>query len=485
MTALERQLAVYAEDFQELVGRLHDLESRYLKLKEAHTQLAEARGLLGNLNPSSQELCLVLGRRGEIVDATENAQAMFALDSGQVTNIQQIVSPLQLPHLQSQLEAMERDHAVPLAEPMDILLYPKGDSQQGRLFSTNFFSLQLAGTARMLLILRDLSGDAGAEVDAEHMVALVKSLHHGAMVTDVAGRVLAVDTAFSKVTGYRSAALCGTLPTMLRIVGEGDYLQTPAFWEQLRHTEAWRGEVVNTTQGGQTVHQWMSITALKDFASNTVAYLAVLINREVILNAEHAMLEAFYHDPLTGLPNMDLFRERVNLRMQTAREDGTTLMLMSIKLNSQQWIHDSNAQSVSETVYKTLSERLQEEIRGCDEIARTGYDRYVVLLCGARAQEELPAIAARMLSALAAPIRVRRQTLVVGGSIGCAQFPLDGADLFTLLHHADMAMGMARKLGGNRYCLYRSASDVAAETPLPEPVQWSADEMVTVHQSLS
>lgn len=467
-SSLQRQLAQYAEDFQELVGRHHDLARRHEKLKASHAQLAEAREVLGTLNPTSHEQCLVINRHGDILHATDAARALFLLDKGTVWKLQQVVAPFHQGHLDIMLAGLADGSHSPAFEQAQYFLYPGGDPAQARLFAVSCLSLPDGDNTCMCWILRDLSSGAQTDTDTDRMFKLVMSRHQGALVTDPDGQVIAADGVFARHTGYTSEELLGAMPAMFQS-GHGNLMGHSAFWDDLKSHGYWQGEVATVVKNGQSLSQWMSVTAIKDTAAETVAYIVLLSNQEMMLSAERSLLDAVYHDTLTGLPNQALFQDLAERKLCAASRSGSGATLLAVALDRLQWIHDTEDHGMSEAVLLTVSERLQEAIRGCDILARTGHDRFAILLAGLEQESDLTLMATKVIKALSAPILLRKQKLVMGGSVGCARFPQDGGDASRLAEHADMAMLLARKEGGNRYRLYSETAYVQGIEPLQAP----------------
>lgn len=467
-SSLQRQLAQYAEDFQELVGRHHDLARRHEKLKASHAQLAEAREVLGTLNPTFHEQCLVINRHGEILHATDAARALFLLDKGTVWKLQQVVAPFHLGHLEIMLAGLADGSHSPAFEQAQYFLYPGGDPAQARLFAVSCLSLPDGDNTCMCWILRDLSSGAQTDTDTDRMFKLVMSRHQGALVTDPQGQIIAVDAAFAGRTGYVGEELLGGMPAMFQS-GHGDLMGHSAFWDDLKSHGHWQGEVTVTAKQGHSLSQWMSVTAIKDPTEETVAYIVLLSDQEMMLSAERSLLDAVYHDTLTGLPNQALFQELAERKLCAASRSGSGATLLAIALDRLQWIHDTEDHGMSEAVLLTVSERLQVAIRGCDLLARTGPDRFAILLAGLEQESDLTLMASKVIKALSTPILLRKQKLVMGGSVGGARFPHDGGDVSRLAEHADMALLLARKEGGNRYRLYSETAYVQGIEPLQTP----------------
>ena len=80
LPSLQPQLAMYAEDFQELFGRHNELQRHHENLKASHSRLTEVGEVLGRLTSSSNELCLVIEADGHIKYASDSARSVFIDD---------------------------------------------------------------------------------------------------------------------------------------------------------------------------------------------------------------------------------------------------------------------------------------------------------------------------------------------------------------------------------------------------------------------
>jgi diguanylate cyclase (GGDEF)-like protein len=219
------------------------------------------------------------------------------------------------------------------------------------------------------------------------------------------------------------------------------------------------------------VRQWMSVSAIQDTSGQATAYVAQLVNLEKMLMAERSLLDAHYHDPITGLPNRNYFKEQAAKKIADARQAGEHVAVLSILLDRRQWIRDTHDSAVSDAVVIKMGERLLELTRGCDTLARADEDQFLLLLVGPHNDAEIAVIATQMIKALSEPVTIQHQVLQIGGSIGCALFPQDGADLPTLTKNAESTMRLARKAGGNRYGLFKHGAQPLRGVPPPQSVE--------------
>ncbi|MDO8742688.1 MAG: EAL domain-containing protein, partial [bacterium] len=339
------------------------------------------------------------------------------------------------------------------SEQTEFILYPGGDPARARLFVASFLTMPDGTDAHTCWIMRDLSSGAEVSPDPERLSDLYRDGHQGALATDSQGQILAVDHAFSTITGYANEDVRGQMPIMLKS-SSGNPIFQDTLGSELKINGRWRGEITNIKKNDQPLRQWLSITAVKDNTSQTAAYIAVFADRELMMSAERTVLDTACHDAVTGLPNFSLFQERASQKITAAWRGSSSVALLSIGLDRFQWIEGTEDNGSAETVLQTVSTRLQEVIRGCDIITNTAPDHFFVLLVGALDKAAVAAIASRMINVLSMPIPVRKQKRVIGVSIGCALFPGDGMDTPVLLKNAGTAMLLARKDGGNRYRMY-------------------------------
>jgi diguanylate cyclase len=163
---------------------------------------------------------------------------------------------------------------------------------------------------------------------------------------------------------------------------------------------------------------------------------------------------AALHDPLTQLPNRVLLEERAT-EMLNGDVGQSGLAVMLIDLDHFKDVNDGLGHSAGDLVLRALAERLRRALRPQDTVARLGGDEFAILLSDGAAAE---LAAERMLALLADPIEVSGVQVALGGSIGIATHPEDGATFEELLHHADIAMYQAKRHRG-AFRRYRHGRD--------------------------
>ncbi|WP_327328576.1 EAL domain-containing protein [Streptomyces sp. NBC_01210] len=169
------------------------------------------------------------------------------------------------------------------------------------------------------------------------------------------------------------------------------------------------------------------------------------------------------HDALTGLPNRTLFFERLEKALSAG--DGARFGLCYLDLDGFKAINDSLGHAAGDRLLVEVADRLQSCATAPGEmVARLGGDEFVALTTGPDTQREVDDLAARILAALASPIRVDGREFTVRGSIGIVEGPAGERTTAEVLRSADITMYRAKSAGGNRFELADPEADARAIT---------------------
>ena len=169
---------------------------------------------------------------------------------------------------------------------------------------------------------------------------------------------------------------------------------------------------------------------------------------------EEALYKQAHFDELTGLPNRQLLKDRLEQHLVQARRDDHSGALLFIDLDRFKEINDVFGHSVGDIVLAQAAERIMTEVRETDTVARLGGDEFVILLPNLVADNMIRTTASRILARLAETFSVRGQNHFLGASIGIVVFPNDGGSVETLLKNADSAMYRAKEAGRSRFEFY-------------------------------
>nr|WP_316639551.1 diguanylate cyclase [uncultured Roseateles sp.] len=159
-------------------------------------------------------------------------------------------------------------------------------------------------------------------------------------------------------------------------------------------------------------------------------------------------------DPLTGLPNRGLMRDRLDKAIALARRRETRTAVLFVDLDRFKLINDSLGHAVGDEVLQLVARRLESVVRDSDTVSRHGGDEFLVLLAEVAHAPDAALIATKMLRALSIPCHVEDQVFRIAASIGISVYPEDGSDAASLIKCADEAMYQAKKLAPGSFVLH-------------------------------
>jgi diguanylate cyclase (GGDEF)-like protein/PAS domain S-box-containing protein len=286
-----------------------------------------------------------------------------------------------------------------------------------------------------------------------------ESASEGAMISDADNRIMAVNPAFTRITGYEQDEVIGKTPALL---ASGRH--SPAFfermWQTLQEQNSWQGEVWNRRRNGEVYPQWLSISLVRDDAGRVSNHVAMLTDMTERKETEDQLRYLSDFDPLTDLPNRRLLRDRTIQAIARARRRHEQVALLIIDLDRFKNINDSLGHGSGDAVLKVIARRLSEQARDSDTISRLGGDEFVILLPDLNEHADISGLAARYLQRIAEPLQIDEHSMVITASIGLAICPGDGEDFDTLLKNADTALYHAKGQGRNNFQFFTEAMNL-------------------------
>jgi diguanylate cyclase len=183
------------------------------------------------------------------------------------------------------------------------------------------------------------------------------------------------------------------------------------------------------------------------------------------LEEAHARLHHIAtHDPLTGLPNRNLLKERLSQALAAGHDDGRTIALAILDLDRFSAVNHSFGHAVGDGVLSEIAHRLESTLWHTHTLARVGGDSFALLINSVSARLEAQAVTSAMLSALEQALTVHGEEIRARPSIGVSVWPDDAKRVDDLLAHAEAAMVAAKRSGGARVLFFEpSMSDSMQE----------------------
>jgi diguanylate cyclase (GGDEF)-like protein/PAS domain S-box-containing protein len=178
---------------------------------------------------------------------------------------------------------------------------------------------------------------------------------------------------------------------------------------------------------------------------------------------ERQMRNMAHFDAVTGLPNRNLLRDRMQHALMQGLRDDTQVAVMFLDLDRFKNINDTLGHSVGDALLRHVADRLSMTLRATDTLARLGGDEFVVVLPGLTDESAVHQVVEKLISVLQAPMNVMEHALHITTSIGVCIYPQDGADIDVLLRNADTAMYQAKAAGRNVARFFTESMNQAAD----------------------
>jgi diguanylate cyclase (GGDEF)-like protein/PAS domain S-box-containing protein len=217
---------------------------------------------------------------------------------------------------------------------------------------------------------------------------------------------------------------------------------------------------VPTVHGDRTLRSRVLVGQNTHDGSEYILLIAEDVTEELETHAQiHHMA---HHDSLTGLPNRNLFHERLNEALGLARVDGKITATLCLDLDNFKNINDALGHVFGDKLLCAVGNRLSGELRDQDTLARLGGDEFAMVLPALDDAHSAQRTAQRIINAVEPPFLIDGHSFSVGISVGIALAPEDHHSADELLLYADMALYEAKRNGRNRYECFRSELDEAA-----------------------
>lgn len=352
-----------------------------------------------------------------------------------------------------------------------LLLYPEDDGEGGLdelvaqadgSYSTAAEVQRRTKSGELIWVKLDLrlhlddSGEAvGMEVRARKLdevlspadkltlhARIIEDSDQGVLITDARERIVSINSAFTRITGYQPEEALGKTPDLLRS-GVHDAEFRARVRAAMQGAGAWRGEIIGRRKNGELFPQSVTISAVRDVQGRISHTFSLFSDISVHKDAEARMQRMANYDALTGLPNLCLLTQLLGQALTEARRSQEHGALVMIEISRLGAISDTLGHEVSNEVLCEIGRRLRQSLREADVLARLDGHKFAVALLHIEKREHAGIVAQKLLSTLAEPFTVAHHQLQVGGHAGITVYPEDGGDVSTLIRHAEVALNKA------------------------------------------
>ncbi len=282
---------------------------------------------------------------------------------------------------------------------------------------------------------------------------IYQSSSEAIMVTDENDQIIQINPAFTRMTGYEMADVMGKNPEIFRS-GRHD----PIFYQDIRrrlsNEDHWQGEIWDLRKDGTIHAKWLSVSIIRHPDGGIHYHVSQFTDITEKKKKDELILSQANYDQLTGLPNRNLFKDRLEMKIKKSRRTKSSLSMLFLDLDHFKDINDTLGHDKGDDLLREVASRLGSCISETDTVARLGGDEFAIVLSDFVDKRQVEAVALHIIQSLNKPFNFNqnRTDYYISTSIGIVFYPQDGTDMKSLMKHADQAMYAAKLEGRNRFC---------------------------------
>jgi diguanylate cyclase (GGDEF)-like protein/PAS domain S-box-containing protein len=289
---------------------------------------------------------------------------------------------------------------------------------------------------------------------------IVETANEGIRIIDVSLAVTYVNQKMADMLDYAKEEMIGRPWT--------DFLfkeDIPDFIDKLEtRRKGIRGQYERRLRrkDGSTVWTIVSATPIMSKEGRFTATFAMHTDITERKKVEDRIEYLAYYDALTGLPNRNLFFDRLTQGIARAAYSKKLVTVLSVDIDRFKSINDTYGIATGDTVLKEVSERLLSSVREGDTVARLGNDDFGIVLIDIAESADIVLVIEKIIKNASQPIYLNGVDIILTLSAGISVFPDDGTDTSSLMKKADLAFEKAKKQGRKSYQFYTEDLDVKA-----------------------
>jgi len=296
---------------------------------------------------------------------------------------------------------------------------------------------------------------------------ILENVDEGIMITDKNLTILAVNPAFTFVTGFSAEEVIGKSPKILQ-----SGIHDPSFyiemWESLKKYGSWQGEIWNRRKTGDVYPENLTIAEVKDHDGNIINYCGIFTDLSDLKTVENELEKRALTDSLTEVNNRFAFLERMNSLLESSKKINHKVFhaIFFLDLDRFKQVNDTLGHSFGDKLLVEVAKRIKKQLKNKDIIARYGGDEFVITLTNINHPREAAKFAEKITRIIEEPVYINEQEIYISTSIGISIYPHDGNTTDELVNRADKAMYHSKQSGRNGFSFYFEELDTDSKRVL-------------------
>lgn len=312
--------------------------------------------------------------------------------------------------------------------------------------------LEPEGSTLWHCFISDITERKSAEQDLR-VAAITFESQEGIFVADSQWKILRINQAYSRITGFSSEELIGkVLPRHVTQQQDAGFFDN--IYQALAQYRYWQGELWATRKTQEIYPQLITLTAIANESGQISHYIGSFTDISRHKGYEDEILNLAFYDPLTHLPNRRLLMDRLQHLIAMNQRDDAHSAILFIDLDNFKTLNDTRGHDAGDLLLIEAAQRLQTCVRESDTVARLGGDEFVVVLQALsplrdEAARQADRIAEKIRLLLNEPYQITDFIHHGAGSIGVCLFQGGDTTVKDLFKRADTAMYEAKTSGRN------------------------------------
>ncbi|WP_420598657.1 EAL domain-containing protein [Neptuniibacter sp.] len=423
-----------------------ELEMQNIALEEARIAQNEALNRYTELFEFAPLAYLVLNADAKIISINLTGSALLASDRSELigSNLTQFVCTAQRTKLVKILATVLKTQQ---KESLELSL-----SIGSKHIWVNVEVKPDTAPEHCLITMNDISANKKAETEMRLAAAVYGSLSEAVMVINTDFEIINVNQSFTVLTGYSHDEIIGQSPALIQSQATNENQQPESLqhlWSDL-YQGKWEGELNLCRKNGEEYTAKLSISSIYDSKNSVTHRVATFSDISERKRLDSLILKQANYDLLTGLPNRQLFQDRLSQGLHLAARKHKKLAILSLDIDKFKEVNDSFGHRIGDALLIEAATRLSRCIRETDTVARLGGDEFSIIMGDLDDLSTILPVANRILQVMAEPFQLNSSLAHVSASIGVAVFPDDATVDEELINDADNAMYAAKNQGRNQ-----------------------------------
>ncbi|HEY8084623.1 MAG TPA: EAL domain-containing protein [Methylophilaceae bacterium] len=315
-------------------------------------------------------------------------------------------------------------------------------------------------------VVEDITERKQAEESMRLSASVYETSSEAMAVTDADDVILTINPAFTRITGYSPQDVIGKHSSVLSSSSHHDEAFYRGIWQEVNTAGRWQGERWDRRKNGEEYAVWLTINNIFNEDGSVHRRVSLFSDITEWKKSQELIWHQANYDPLTRLPNRQMFQDRMYQEIKKSHRASLPLALLFLDLDRFKEINDTLGHDMGDILLIEAAKRLTSCVRETDTVARLGGDEFTIILGELDDPSNVDRVTEDILQKLASPFQLGSELAYISASIGITLYPADALTADALLKNADQAMYAAKNQGRNRYHYFTQSMQLAAQARL-------------------